>query len=159
MQDADFPSILADAADDMWAFAHSKSIAIIINAQVENYWINVDRSLLVRAVANLLSNAIKFSPPGSQVLCTAKPIRTDSGGYIICSISDQGKGIAPSEHIAIFSPFQRADEHGRDGVGLGLAFVKMVIERHGGTIDVNSVIGKGSIFTLSLPCVIESSET
>lgn len=158
LQDADFPSILADAADDMWAFAHSKSIAIIINAQVENYWINVDRSLLVRAIGNLLSNAIKFSPPGSQVVCTAKPVQTDSGGYIICSISDQGKGIGASEHTAIFSPFQRAAEQGRDGIGLGLAFVKMVIERHGGTIDVNSVLGKGSIFTVTLPCVIEANE-
>jgi signal transduction histidine kinase len=149
---------LADAADDMWAFAHSKSIAIVINAQVENYWISVDRSLLVRAIGNLLSNAIKFSPPGSQVVCTAKPIQTDSGGYIICSISDQGKGIEASEHTAIFSPFQRAAEQGRDGIGLGLAFVKMVIERHGGTIDVNSVLGKGSIFTITLPCVIEANE-
>lgn len=158
LQDADFSSMLADAADDMWAFAHSKGITIIVNSQLENHWLNADRSMLVRAIGNLLSNAIKFSPRDSRVVCTARPIKIDAQVFIICSISDQGKGMHESQHNAIFLPFMRENEQGRDGVGLGLAFVKMVIERHGGTIDVHSVVGEGSIFTISLPCVIEAGD-
>lgn len=158
LQETDFSSMLADAADDMWALAHSKSIKIVVNTATEACWLNVDRSLLVRAIGNLLSNAIKFSPPGSQVNCSAQAIQTESHVYIRCSIADQGKGIAVSNKNVIFSPFLRANESGRDGIGLGLAFVKMVIDRHGGTIDIDSIVGKGSIFTLTLPCVIDRNE-
>lgn len=155
LQDTNFSSLLAESADDMWAFAHSKSIAIVVNAdEVENCWLNVDRSLLIRALGNLLSNAIKFSPQGSQIICSAKPLHTEAGSRVVCNISDHGKGIAEAEYTAIFSPFLRADEQDRDGVGLGLAFVKMVIERHNGTIAVASTVGKGSTFTITLPCVI-----
>ncbi len=159
LQDADMSSMMAEAADNMWAFAHSKSIHIVLDAQVENHWLNVDRSLMVRALGNLLSNAIKFSPDGSQVTCTARPLHTPCGTHITCSIADQGSGIDKSKHAIIFSPFLRADEQGRDGVGLGLAFVKMVVERHGGKIEVNSALGEGSIFTITLPCTIEPAET
>ncbi|MNR78022.1 Alkaline phosphatase synthesis sensor protein PhoR [compost metagenome] len=155
LQDADFSSLLAEAADDMWAFAHSKGITIVLDAhEVENCWLNVDRSLVIRALGNLLSNAIKFSPQGSQIVCRAQPLHGEHGSSVVCNITDHGKGIADADRAAIFSPFLRADEQDRDGVGLGLAFVKMVVERHNGTIEVSSTVGKGSTFTITLPCVI-----
>ncbi|MFC7289638.1 CHASE2 domain-containing protein [Herminiimonas glaciei] len=155
LQDTDFSSLLAEAADDMWAFAHGKSITIVVDAhEVGNCWLNVDRSLLIRALGNLLSNAIKFSPKGSEIVCSARPVHTNTGSSVICNISDHGKGISETDLAAIFSPFLRADEQDRDGVGLGLAFVKMVVERHNGTIEVSSTVGKGSTFTITLPCVI-----
>lgn len=155
LQDTDFSSLLAEAADDMWAFAHSKSISIVVDAhEVENCWLNVDRSLLIRALGNLLSNAVKFSPKGSEIVCSARPAHGATGSSVICNISDHGKGIPEKDLSGIFSPFLRADEQDRDGVGLGLAFVKMVVERHNGTIEVSSTVGKGSTFTITLPCVI-----
>jgi CHASE2 domain-containing sensor protein/signal transduction histidine kinase len=159
LQETDFASMLAEAADNMWAFAHGKSIDIVIDAQVENRWLNVDRSLVVRALGNLLSNAIKFSPEGSRVTCIAKPASTSCGNFVHCNIVDKGQGIDPAKHDIIFSPFLRADEQGRDGVGLGLAFVKMVIERHGGKINLISATGEGSTFAIMLPCMIEPTET
>lgn len=159
LHETDFASMLAEAADNIWAFAHGKSIDIVIDTQVENRWLNVDRSLVVRALSNLLSNAIKFSPEGSRVICTARPVRASCGNYVCCSIADQGQGIDPAKHDIIFSPFLRADEQGRDGVGLGLAFVKKVIERHGGKISLDSTPGEGSIFTIKLPCTVEPAET
>ena len=122
--------------------------------EVENCWLNVDRSLVIRALGNLLSNAVKFSPKGSEIMCSAKPVHTSSGSVIVCNISDHGKGIADADRTAIFSPFLRADEQDHDGVGLGLAFVKMVVERHHGSIEVSSILGQGSTFTITLPCVI-----
>ncbi len=155
LQDTDFSSLLAEATDDMWAFAHSKSISIVVDAQeVEDCWLNVDRSLVIRALGNLLSNAIKFSPKGSEIICSAKPLHTATGSSVVCNITDHGKGISDADRTAIFSPFLRADEQDHDGVGLGLAFVKMVVERHHGSIEVSSIVGKGSTFTITLPCVI-----
>lgn len=160
LQESDFTSLLAEAADNMWAFAHSKSIEIVtdIDAQVENHWLNVDRSLIVRALGNLLSNAIKFSVDGSRVFCVAHPEVSAGKAYIVCSITDHGQGIDASKHNVIFSPFLRADEQGRDGVGLGLAFVKMVIERHGGRISLISTPDQGSTFTITLPCTVDAEE-
>jgi CHASE2 domain-containing sensor protein/signal transduction histidine kinase len=155
LQDTDFSSLLAEAADDMWAFAHSKSISIVVDTQeVEDCWLNVDRSLVIRALGNLLSNAIKFSPKGSEIICSAKPLHTETGSSVVCNITDHGKGISEADRAAIFSPFLRADEQDHDGVGLGLAFVKMVVERHNGSVEVSSIVGLGSTFTITLPCVI-----
>jgi CHASE2 domain-containing sensor protein/signal transduction histidine kinase len=156
LQDADFPSMLADAADDMWAFAQSRHIEIVIDAQVSDYWVSVDRSLLVRALGNLLSNAIKFSPQHSKIVCTTELVQSGNRKFIICNIKDQGRGIPESDRKRIFSRFARLNKKGRDGVGLGLAFVKTVVERHGGSIDFTSEPGAGTTFILKLPCVIES---
>lgn len=156
LQDADFPSMLADAADDMWAFAQSRNIAIVIDAQVSDYWVSVDRSLMVRAIGNLLSNAVKFSPSGAKIACSTQLIEADGKKFLTCSIRDEGSGIPESERMRIFSRFSRLNKKGRDGIGLGLVFVKTVIERHGGTIDFSSRAGQGTTFTLRLPCVIEN---
>ena len=158
LQETDFPSLLAEAADNMWAFAHSKSIEIAVDTQVENRWLNVDRSLVVRALGNLLSNAIKFSQEGSRIHCEARPVIHAGKTYVVCDITDYGQGIDPEKHDIIFSPFLRADEQGGDGVGLGLAFVKMVVERHGGRISLDSTPGKGSTFTIMLPCTVDAGE-
>lgn len=158
LQETDFPSLLAEAADNMWAHAHNKSIEIAVDTQVENCWLNVDRSLVVRALSNLLSNAIKFSQEGSRIHCVARHATQGGKSYVVCDITDYGQGIAPDKHDIIFSPFLRADAQGRDGIGLGLAFVKMVVERHGGRISLSSTLGKGSTFTIMLPCMVDAGE-
>ncbi|MDQ7969238.1 MAG: CHASE2 domain-containing protein [Oxalicibacterium faecigallinarum] len=158
LQESDFSSMLAEAADNMWAFAHARSVTVEIDTPAEDAWLTVDRSLMIRALGNLLSNAIKFSPEGGRVRCEAQSLMTAEGPTIACSIHDQGPGIAVSKQSMIFSPFLRADDHGQDGIGLGLAFVKMVVERHGGTITLDSTVGKGSTFTIMLPCVADDEE-
>src|SRR5690606_31389595 len=115
-------------------------------------------SLVVRALGNLLSNAIKFSQDGSRIYCEARPATHAGKTYVVCDIRDYGQGIDPEKHDIIFSPFLRADEQGGDGVGLGLAFVKMVVERHGGRISLDSTLGKGSTFTIMLPCTVDAGE-
>ncbi|HEY6772477.1 MAG TPA: ATP-binding protein, partial [Oxalicibacterium sp.] len=103
-------------------------------------------------------NAIKFSPEGSHIECVARAAVVACKPFVICSITDHGQGIDSSKHDIIFSPFLRADEQGRDGIGLGLAFVKMVVERHGGRISLSSTPGEGSTFTIMLPCTIDATE-
>jgi len=98
-------------------------------------------------VCNLIGNAIKYSDPGTLVRCMLE--REEA--VICCRISDQGHGIAPEDLDAIFRPFRRSRGVEGAGAGLGLAVVRTVVQRHGGTIGVESKLGEGTTFTLRLP--------
>lgn len=108
----------------------------------------VDDALIQIAVINLLDNACKYSTSGSMinvsVIC-----QDDRVGIVV---SDQGEGIDPSAHEAIFQEYFRVNpHHAKRGAGLGLAFVKRIAELHQGTIEVVSSLGSGTTFTLWLP--------
>ncbi|MGN6404168.1 sensor histidine kinase [Sinomonas sp.] len=109
-----------------------------------------DRTGLVRILDNLLSNALKYSDSGTHVtLATCK-----DDDWAVCSVNDEGLGIAPEDLKRVFTRFQRSDAAVRSGIpgtGLGLALAKEVAELHDGRLDVTSVVGVGSVFTLRLP--------
>jgi signal transduction histidine kinase len=113
--------------------------------------IRADREALSRAVWNLLENAAKYSEPGSEIRVFARR----HGDTVLIGVGDRGVGIPPSEHEKIFQKFVRGAEAKRAGVrgvGIGLALVKRIVEAHGGTVRVESEPGRGSTFTLVLPC-------
>jgi signal transduction histidine kinase len=106
---------------------------------------------------NLLSNAIKYSPEGSQVRLELVFEQSE----VIFRLSDQGIGILPAEQEEIFNAFFRGSNIGiTPGVGLGLVIVKECVDLHGGTIAVDSEVGVGTRFTVSLPLAkrLESDE-
>ena len=109
----------------------------------------VDPSRLDQVLTNLLSNALKYSPEGGEVRLS---VRQEEGQVAIVA-RDQGFGIAPAEHAAIFEPFGRGEGGGRhiQGVGLGLYITAEIVKQHGGTIAVESAPGQGSAFTVRLP--------
>jgi PAS domain S-box-containing protein len=99
---------------------------------------------------NLLSNAVKYSPQGGMI-----QVRTAiHPGYFECSVADEGIGLAPEELPKVFEKFYRVDASNTAvrGLGLGLCIAKQIVEAHGGTIRLESEVGKGTkaIFTLSL---------
>ncbi len=110
-----------------------------------------DRRALMQMLLNLLSNAVKFTPSGGRVTVAAAP---DEGGGIAISVRDTGIGI-PSEYLATaFQPFAQLDSsHARKhgGTGLGLYLTKAFIERHGGRIAIDSVLGEGTVVRLLFP--------
>lgn len=109
-----------------------------------------DRGLICRAIANVLGNAIKFSPAGSTVHCALRC----EGAYWVISVCDQGPGIAPELQDKLFQPFKRLHEGshpGVGGIGLGLALVQTVVQRHGGRVQVDSSGAAGATFQLWLP--------
>ena len=109
-----------------------------------------DMVLLEQAVSNLLSNAMKYSPADKPILVTGW--RDESGAKIL--IADQGIGIHESEIPKLFSRYFRAKTaEGIAGTGIGLYFVKLIIEKHGGTVGVTSKLGVGTTFTINLPPV------
>lgn len=113
-----------------------------------------DRSRIVQTLVNLLSNAIKFSPPGSTVMLTAKPL----ADRVLFQVQDQGRGIPADRLETIFGPFQQvdaSDSRQKGGTGLGLAICRSIVQQHGGRIWAESVLGEGSVFYLTLPIPLD----
>ena len=151
----DLTVLAEEAVDDTWAAAEQKSIRLRVQADGEPLPVRADRPLLLRAIVNLLTNAVKYSAEGTVVTVTVAA----RDGKHICEVADQGYGISPEDQARLFERFRRFSAPGQpkaQGAGLGMAFVKTVIEKHQGRISVQSVPGTGSVFTLHLPPVGES---
>lgn len=114
--------------------------------------LQADKNKLKQILMNLLSNAIKFTPTGGVI--TLKIIYLTDEQKILISVNDTGKGIAESSFSFIFEKFSQLNsgitkEFG--GIGLGLSITKHLVQLHGGTIWVESTVGKGSTFYVKLP--------
>jgi signal transduction histidine kinase len=113
--------------------------------------IHADREALSRALWNLMENAAKYSPAGTPIRVSARR----QGGSVLLAVEDEGVGIPVGERERIFQKFVRgveAKQGGMRGVGIGLALVKRIVEAHGGSVQLESEPGRGSTFTLVLPC-------
>jgi signal transduction histidine kinase len=109
-----------------------------------------DPQRIGQVVANLVGNGLKFTQPGGTVAVVVRPVA--DGAQI--EVSDTGVGIDPIELPRIFERFyrgSRANEARSSGSGLGLAIVKSIVDMHAGRVAVESSIGSGTTFTVSLP--------
>lgn len=152
----DMQVALYDAIDDVWAQAHAKRITVDAQVPDEEFLVNADRALITRALINLLSNAIKYSTEGTAITCQIERRASITHSDIVCSVRDQGVGIAAGDQAKLFRRFQRIHNPGharQDGIGLGLVFVKAVVERHNGRIEFQSRIGEGTTFRILLPAL------
>ena len=112
-----------------------------------------DRERIVQLVTNLTGNALKFTPRGGQVAIRL----TDAPAAATIEVRDSGPGIPADELPRIFERFYRGTNTGdarASGSGLGLAIVRSIVEMHGGSVEVESTIGNGSVFRVILPHVI-----
>jgi sigma-B regulation protein RsbU (phosphoserine phosphatase) len=134
------------------AEAHRVERPIVISKAVQAAFVRGDEDRLRQVFDNLLRNAIKYSPQG-------QPIEVDidaDGENFRFTIRDRGMGIPPEDIPRLFERFARASNARRAkiaGTGIGLFIVKMIVERHGGSITVESKLGEGSTFTLTLPSI------
>ena len=148
-QEVDLVKVVEEATGRLRSAALAKSVMI----SIENYpavVILADRAQLVSAVGNLLDNAIKFSPNGSIVKIS---IETHDDEVRIV-VADTGPGISEEHLSRIFERFYRVDDarsRATGGAGLGLAVVRHIALLHGGDVSVESTLGEGSRFALSLP--------
>jgi signal transduction histidine kinase len=108
-----------------------------------------DADRLRQVLANLIENAVKYSRDGETVEVRATAL---DGSGVVVDVSDHGLGIAPEDQRIIFEKFGRArGQSTKPGTGLGLYIARSIMEAHGGTLDVASLPGRGSTFTLTLP--------
>lgn len=148
MERRNLGDVLQECIDDAWEMAKQRRIRIVMAPSRQKAESLIDREMVARAIGNLLRNALKFSPEETAITCAIESI--DAGWAVL--VKDQGPGIATDIQVQIFQPFVRGrGGNHADGVGLGLALVKVVAQCHGGKVLLNSAPGRGSAFRLVLP--------
>ena len=112
--------------------------------------IESDRLSMEQILGNLIDNAVKYLDAGrpGEIVISGEDL---PGGWVVYRVADNGRGIAARDHERIFELFRRSGKQDRRGEGLGLAFVRNSVRRIGGTIDIESELGKGSTFLLKFP--------
>lgn len=113
-------------------------------------WVTADPVHLTNSISNLVENAIKYS--GNEVCIRISASLAE--GELVIRVADNGFGISSQDQLHIFDKFYRSEQmvgRGLPGIGLGLSYVKLMVEAHGGTVGVESILGKGSVFTIEIP--------
>lgn len=131
-------------------FAKPRGIQLKLNIDGKLPVFKFDKNKIEQVLNNLLSNAIKFSAENSHIDIDVFA----ENGHVVTKVKDQGPGIPPHELGNIFKPFNRINARmhtGEKSSGLGLSIAKMIVESHNGEVSVESELGKGSVFSFTLP--------
>jgi signal transduction histidine kinase len=145
-----FGPLLRQIVERQTPLATAKGISLSLHLAPNPPVVLAEESSMERIVTNLVSNAIKFTPSGGSV---GLETRSDGSAFSI-RVTDTGRGIPADELPVVFGKFRRARESAfTEGSGLGLFIVKALVEGHGGRIEVESEIGKGTTFAIYLPVV------
>lgn len=143
--------VLAAVAEEFSVMAKEKGLHFTTSLEA-NGWASLSRSHFRNALWNLLDNAHKFTDKDGSVSLKS----SISDGHFNITVTDTGTGIPPSEIPHLFTKFHRATDlltYNYEGTGIGLYIAKLIVEKHGGTIGVESIEGRGSAFTISLPLI------
>jgi PAS domain S-box-containing protein len=141
-------ALIVEAVEEVLPVAEAKGHVVRFDLMSDLPLVEMDVDMIRRVVINLLENAIKYTRAEGQITISAK--RDD--GHMLVGVRDTGPGIAPRDHHRIFERFARL--HRGDtakGLGLGLAFCRLAVEAHDGTIWVDSDVGRGATFSFTLP--------
>ncbi|MED1855031.1 HAMP domain-containing sensor histidine kinase [Brevibacillus borstelensis] len=148
--------LLEDVTAKTRFMAEDKHIQLSVHAEEENIPVSVEKSRILQALDNILSNAIYYTNPGGQIRLHAETVHLPDRQqpYACIRVEDNGVGIPEADLPHIFNRFYRAD-HSRarpsGGTGLGLAIAQQNIVAHQGWIEVESEVGRGSVFKVYLP--------
>jgi signal transduction histidine kinase len=147
MAEVSIPELIQSVVDLYEVIADEKHISITLDLPGE-LLVRADYARIQQVIANLLDNALKYSEDSGQVTITA---RRENGSAVI-TVADTGIGIPAHEIEKIWDRLYRGDRsRSQRGLGLGLSFVRAIVQAHGGTVHVQSEMNKGSTFTVMLP--------
>ncbi len=141
--------VMREALDLIRPAAERRGIAITAVSEHDDCYLMADRQRLVQVFRNLLSNAVKYNREDGMVRVSCG----QAEGCLTVQVADTGPGIAPEKPDRIFTPFERlgAEKSGVEGTGLGLALSLELVEAMGGTMTLQSALGRGSTFSVTLP--------
>jgi signal transduction histidine kinase len=149
--------VVCDAIDGLRHVAVARGVRVTVDLQpCPAVWADPDK--VHQVIANLLANAIKFSPPGAEVVVTA---RADAGGLVRLAVEDAGPGIPAGERERVFDKFYqvgRVEGERLPGTGLGLTIARHLVELHGGRIWVEDAASSGATFVVLLPAAAGAGE-
>ena len=143
--------VVKQSLQNVEPIAHGALVSLKADIEAGVPAVQVDLDRFIQVIVNLLSNALKAAPPRSEVTLAA---RRAADGLVAFSVTDRGKGIEPAKIGLLFQKFQQLDganTRKARGTGLGLAIVKALVEMQGGTVTVESTVGQGSTFTVTVP--------
>ncbi len=146
----DVPALIHQVVAAYQSLAAARKIRLAVKATQPNLWVECDAEKIAVALNNLVKNALTFTNEGGVVLVRARKLR----GCVQISVVDSGVGIPSEELERIFQRFYQVEKHltrRHGGMGMGLSVARDMVEMHGGRIWVESVEGKGSKFTFTLP--------
>ena len=134
--------------------SNGQSLKLMLTPSLPRVWADEER--LQQVVLNLLINASKFTPDGGEITLKAE----EKDDALVIEVRDTGPGIPPGEQSRLFQPYYLplSDREHLSGLGLGLALCKHLVELHGGTIWVESEVGRGSTFGFSIPLATVSQQ-
>ena len=148
-EDVDLKDLITGLSTNVEALAQDKGIKFTIDAQ-ESLVVSGDKVKLRQLFINILENAVRYTPADGNI--SVSLVRKD--GSALATISDTGIGIPPEHLPHIFERFYRVDKarsRSDGGVGLGMAIAKYIADSHSGKIEVESQIGKGTTFIITIP--------
>ena len=144
----DMASFFRDAEAQLGPLVSRHALHVTVHEPVPGVW--ADKNRVMQVISNLVSNAAKYSSPGSRIDVEA----ASSNREVVLQVRDQGGGIPAERLDRIFEPFYRTEDASlspRSGFGLGLSICRSLVKAHGGSIWVESEVGRGSAFCFSLP--------
>jgi signal transduction histidine kinase len=164
------PELFREVVEGLRPMAAAKRLTLELTPHETELWAFADRDKLHQVLTNLIGNAVKFTPEGGRIRVGARPAPDSAAGreapaepagtrpaharQVAVSVEDTGEGIPPEELRTIFEKFHQVDRRGHgktQGTGLGLTIARSLIELHGGSIWVESEVGRGSRFLFTLP--------
>jgi two-component system phosphate regulon sensor histidine kinase PhoR len=157
LSEVDLPDVLHRIMRDWEKRFAAKQLKSHLNFPGTLPRIQADETRLQELIYNLLDNAVKYSEPGGTVFLRAEP----NGSTLRISVTDQGAGISREDLPRIFERFYRADKSRsgeQSGTGLGLSIVKHIAQLHGGTVEAQSELGKGTTISVVLPAAASKQD-
>jgi PAS domain S-box-containing protein len=149
-------TVVRSAVETAHPLIEAQAHELTVTLPSEPIYLDADPTRLAQVISNLLNNAAKFTAKGGHIWLTAE----QQGGEVVASVRDTGIGVAPGQLAHIFEMFSQATpalERSQEGLGIGLALVRGLVELHGGRVEARSAgSGRGSEFTVRLP-VVETS--